>query len=135
MVAETPFFVRAFRSPVDPDRLRAVRESIVTHALEKGLAKERAWDLAAAADELLCNIDEHSGAAWIEISLENDGERTLLRVNDDGRDFDLPAAAEKAAAPTGKRERGLGLFVVKSLARTIEHRRLKDGANETLLQF
>lgn len=135
MVAETPFFVRAFRSPVDPERLRSVRESIVTHALEKGLSRERAWDLAAAADELLCNIDEHSGAGWIEISLEADGDRTLLRVNDDGRDFDLPGAAQKAGPPTGKRERGLGLFVVKSLARSIEHRRLQDGANETLLHF
>lgn len=135
MVAETPFFVRAFRSPVDPERLRSVRESIVTHALEKGLAKERAWDLAAAADELLCNIDEHSGAAWIEISLEKDGDKTLMRVNDDGRSFDVDQAVAKAAAPTGKRERGLGLFLVKSLAHSIEHRRLTDGANETLLQF
>lgn len=135
MVAETPFFVRAFRSPVDPERLRSVRESIVTHALEKGLAKERAWDLAAAADELLCNIDEHSGAAWIEISLENDGDTTTLRVNDDGRDFDVDAAAERSQSPTGKRERGLGLYLVKSLARRIEHRRLADGANETVLQF
>lgn len=135
MVAETPFFVRAFRSPADPDRLRAVREGIVTHALEQGLPRERAWDLASAADELLCNIDEHSGAAWIEVSLETKGDSVLMRVNDDGRDFDLSAAAAEAAAPGGHRERGLGLFVVRSLARSIEHRRLQDGANETLLHF
>lgn len=135
MVQEVPFFVRAFRSPVDPERLRSVRESIVTHALEKGLEQEKAWGLAAAADELLCNIDEFSGAAWIEISLEAHGDQTLLRVNDDGRKFDLGGAAVDASTPTGKQERGLGLFLVKSLARAIEHRRLDDGANETLLHF
>lgn len=127
--------MRAFRAPVDPERLRSVRESIVDQALQKGLAKERAWGLAAAADELLCNIDEHSGAAWIEISLESQGEATVLRVNDDGRHFDLGQAAGAALQPSGKRERGLGLYLVKSLARSIQHRRLDDGANETLLQF
>jgi len=131
----SPFFVRAFRSPVDPARLRTVRESIVLHAIERGLPQERAWEMAAAADELLCNIDEHSGAAWIEISLEQDGEHTLMRVNDDGRDFDLAGAVAAMMAPNNHRERGLGLFVVKSFARSVQHRRLEDGANETVLSF
>lgn len=135
MTAESPFFVRAFRSPVDPDRLRTVREGIVVHAIEHGLPKELAWDIAAAADELLCNIDEHGGAAWIEISLEQDGNETIMRLNDDGRDFDLNAAVEAISLPNTKRERGLGLFVVKSVARSIQHRRLEDGANETRLSF
>jgi anti-sigma regulatory factor (Ser/Thr protein kinase) len=136
MVAlEQPFFVRAFRSPVDPDRLRTVRESIVTHVIERGLPKERAWDMAAAADELLTNIDEHAGAAWIEISLEQAGEQTLLRINDDGRAFNVQAAVEGIVAPNNHRERGLGLFVVKSMAQSVQHRRLDDGANETLLSF
>ena len=135
MTVEQPFFVRAFRSPVDPDRLRTVRESIVMHAIEKGLPKERAWDMAAAADELLCNIDEHAGAAWIEISLEQAGNETLLRINDDGRYFDLNAAVDAITVPNNHRERGLGLYVVKSMARSFRHRRLEDGANETLLSF
>jgi anti-sigma regulatory factor (Ser/Thr protein kinase) len=120
---------------VDPERLRTVRESIVLHALERGLPKERAWDMAAAADELLTNIDEHSGAAWIEISLEQEGERTLLRVNDDGREFDVEAAVNARTAPNNHRMRGLGLFVVRTVAQSVQHRRLDDGANETLLSF
>jgi anti-sigma regulatory factor (Ser/Thr protein kinase) len=135
VVAETPFFVRAFRSPVDPDRLRAVREGIVTHALKQGIPQERAWDLASAADELLCNIDEHGGAAWIEVSVERTADGALLRVNDDGRSFDVVSAAARAQGPLGRQERGLGLYVVQSLARSIEHRRLEDGANETLLHL
>jgi anti-sigma regulatory factor (Ser/Thr protein kinase) len=120
---------------VDPDRLRTVRESIVLHAVERGLPQERAWDMAAAADELLCNIDEHAGAAWIEISLEQEGERTLMRVNDDGREFDVASAISGIQAPNNHRERGLGLFVVKSVTHSVKHRRLEDGANETLLSF
>lgn len=135
MTLEQPFFVRAFRSPVDPDRLRTVRESIVTHVIERGLPKERAWDMAAAADELLTNIDEHAGAAWIEISLEQAGERTILRINDDGRAFDVEKAVGAIVEPNNHRERGLGLFVVKSMAQSVQHRRLDDGANETLLSF
>jgi anti-sigma regulatory factor (Ser/Thr protein kinase) len=135
MVAESPFFVRAFRAPVDPERLRSVRESIVQHALDAGLPQTKAWDLASAADELLCNIDEHSGAGWMEISLEHGPNGTKMRLNDDGRDFDLAVAAEGADAPTGRRDRGLGLFVVKQLASSIQRRRLADGANETLLMF
>lgn len=135
MASGTPFFVRAFRSPVDPERLRSVRESIVQHALGIGLPQERAWDVASAADELLCNIDEHSGAAWMEISLEQGPSGPQLRLNDDGRDFDLSGAARDAAEPAGHRERGLGLYVVRQLARSIEHRRLPDGANETVLHF
>jgi anti-sigma regulatory factor (Ser/Thr protein kinase) len=135
LTLEQPFFVRAFRSPVDPDRLRTVRESIVTHVIERGLPKERAWDMAAAADELLTNIDEHAGAAWIEISLEDAGELTLLRINDDGRPFDVGAAIASISAPNNHRERGMGLYVVKSMAQSVQHRRLEDGANETLLSF
>lgn len=138
MVAEMPFFVRAFRSPVDPERLRSVREGIVQHALERGLSRERAWDLASAADELLCNIDEHAAAAWMEVSVEMGEDGPLLRISDDGRPFDLNAAVEGAAdkvKPGRWKERGLGLLVVSRLARSIQHRRSDDGANETVLSF
>lgn len=135
MVAAGPFFVRAFRSPVDPDRLRAVREGIVAQALARGMPSSRAWDLAAVADELLCNIEEHAGAGWIEISLEEDGGGTLLRLNDDGRDFDVAAAVVQAPGPEGRRERGLGLHLVRSVARVVRHRRTDQGANETLVHL
>jgi anti-sigma regulatory factor (Ser/Thr protein kinase) len=137
MVDALPFFVRAFRSPVDPDRLRLVRENIVAHALEKGLPQTQAWDLASAADELLCNIDEHSGAAWMEVAVELGEDGPRLRISDDGRPFNVQAATLAAAdsLPRGGRDRGLGLVVVARMARSVEHRRLDDGANETVLSF
>jgi anti-sigma regulatory factor (Ser/Thr protein kinase) len=135
MTQESPFFIRAFRTPVDPERLRSVRESIIQHALQAGLEKERAWDLASVADELLCNVDEHSGAAWMELSLERGPEGIRMRLNDDGREFDLKGAMQAAGEPSGRRDRGLGLFVVRQLVKSVERRRMADGANETLLHF
>jgi len=136
MTAAVPFFVRAFRAPVTPARLRSVREGLLQEALAQGIPEPKAWDLAAAADELLCNIEEHSNARWMEISAETgeDGE-TVLRICDDGRAFDVTQAVGKAPGPSGWRERHLGLWMVKRLANAMESRRSDDGANEILIRF
>jgi len=136
MAPAVPIFVRAFRAPVTPARLRAVREALLAEAMVHGFSQELAWSLSAAADELLCNIEEHGTAGWMEISVEM-GEHgaPLLRICDDGGLFDTAAAALKAPGPAPHRERRLGLWMVQQFAGRVEHRRLPGGANETLLTF
>jgi anti-sigma regulatory factor (Ser/Thr protein kinase) len=136
MAPSSPFFVRAFRAPVTPARLRSVRDGLLQEALARGVPEPKAWDLFAAADELLCNIEEHSNARWMEISAEqgDDGE-AVLRIVDDGRDFDVSKASIKAPGPSGWRERHLGLWMVARLARAMESRRSPEGGNEILIRF
>lgn len=136
MAPAVPFFVRAFRAPVTPARLRSVREGLLQEALNQGIVEEKAWNLVAAADEILCNIEEHSNARWMEISAERSDEgEAVLRICDDGHDFDISKAAAKAPGPSGWRERHLGLWMVKRLASAMESRRSPEGANEILIRF
>ena len=68
------------------------------------LAPEEELAIYRVAQEGLTNAVRHSGGRQIELRLEREGDRLVLRVCDDGAG---PGAVEEGAGLTGMRERAL----------------------------
>jgi signal transduction histidine kinase len=69
------------------------------------LAPEAAAALYRVAQESLRNIERHSGARQVHLTLVHGANHVALDVEDDGRGFDLREAAE--------RRPGMGLFAMR----------------------
>lgn len=69
------------------------------------LPREAAAALYRVAQESIRNIERHSGAGHVHITLLQRPDCVSLDIEDDGRGFDLPEAAE--------RRPGMGLFAMR----------------------
>ncbi len=74
------------------------------------LDQDRAALLYRVAREALTNTVKHAGAGAVELTLTQDGERTVLTVRDDGRGFD-----PESASPDGH----LGLRIMRDTVRVV----------------
>ena len=122
--------------PFEAEKFRDARDEVLASCLRQGIAREHAWDLSAAADELLCNVLEHSGAQWLDLGVCQHAVSGMLRLRllDDGQRFDVALAAEKAPELAGDgNQRHLGLVAVKSVSRDLSYRQLPQGCNELVL--
>ena len=70
--------------------------------LDRGLSSANALHLYRIAQEAVSNAAQHGGADHVEITLATDGERGMLRIEDDGSGFN-PALLES---------KGLGLRIM-----------------------
>ena len=131
------FFVESLHPPLGAEGVRDLRDSLLEKALQAGVTEEQAWKLAAAADELVCNLEEHGNAGSLGLSAElTEGHEPLrLRIRDNGQGFNLVRAAAMAEGPTGRQERGLGLWMVRQATRSLSQERTAAGENETVLEF
>jgi anti-sigma regulatory factor (Ser/Thr protein kinase) len=131
------FFSESLSPPLGAQGLRGLVDGLLKSALEAGLAKESAWRLAAAADELLSNLEEHGNANRLELSADlPQGHQPLrLRLLDNSRSFNLMRAVASAEEPDGWQERGLGLWMVRQAARSLSRERTPRGENETIVEF
>lgn len=87
-----------------------------THGEPRPLSGDEQIAVYRVAQESLSNVVRHAGAGQVEIELAF-GERTTLRVRDDGRGFDPERDA--GLGLTGMRERALlagGRLAIESLA-------------------
>src|SRR5579863_5867430 len=97
------FFQQRLLKPFDVKAVRQAREELVKSCLKQGVSNEQAWDLSAAADELICNVIEHSNAGWLDMGVcQNAADGMLrLRLLDNGERFDVAMAADKAPEAAG----------------------------------
>jgi PAS domain S-box-containing protein len=72
------------------------------HALERGLSSANALHLYRIAQEAVTNAAQHGHADNVEITLRQDGDRGLLRIEDNGGGFNLAQNQSK----------GLGLRIM-----------------------
>src|SRR6202035_2867399 len=99
---------------------------------------ENAWDLSAAADELLCNVMVHSGALWLDLGVCQNAFDGMLRLRllDDGERFDVALAAERAPAQAAEGiERHMGLEMIRGVSKDLSYRQLPEGSNELVLSL
>jgi len=94
-----------------------------------------AYRVQLVLEEVLSNVIRHGfadeGEHEIEVRIGYDGRDVEVRVSDDGASFD-PAAAPEVDVDGALDDRpvgGLGIHLVKSVAKQIEHRRA-EGRNE-----
>jgi anti-sigma regulatory factor (Ser/Thr protein kinase) len=129
--------VRLMR-PFDAVKFREAREEIVASCLRQGIAEVNAWDLSAAADELLCNVLEHSEAQWLDLGVCQNAANGMVRLRllDDGQRFDVALATEHAEEAAGDGNgRHMGLVMIKGVSKDLRYEQRPDGGNELVLSL
>jgi anti-sigma regulatory factor (Ser/Thr protein kinase) len=132
------FFQVKLRRPFEPKAFRAAREGLLEACGRQGVYEDQAWDLAAAADELLCNVLEHSDAAWLDLGACQEATQGTLRLRliDNGRRFDVAAEAAKIPKKLpADQEWHLGLAMLSGIGKAMSYRELPEGGNELTLSL
>ena len=122
-------FTYRLETPFTTDKIRAMREAQLKLCESNGVPEAIMWDVVALADELVCNIIEHSNATWMEFKLAfQPDEEPLLTFKDNGEAFDPTAPKDLPE----QHERGMGLGMIRNIAHDVTYRRLTDGVNQIL---
>jgi anti-sigma regulatory factor (Ser/Thr protein kinase) len=133
----TLFFDEVLRTPAGPDAVRNIRVHLLERALGAGVDESEAWKMAAVADELVSNMEEHGNAKWVRVQAElPQGKDPLrLRLKDNSSGFNLVLATAEANPPTGDNDRGLGMWLIRQATRSLRQQRTAKGETETILEF
>ncbi len=132
------FYQSRLHRPFETESFREAREALLESCLRQGIPEVQAWDLAAAADELLCNVLEHSDAEWIDLGVCQNAVDGMLRLRmlDNGQRFDVALAAESSDAAAGDgNNRHMGLVMIKGVSTGLSYRQLPEGGNELVLSL
>ena len=131
MALPTPGSSRTFSLVVRNERREVGRlmERIEKVAAEWGLSEDDTVNLNLILDEFVSNVIRHGfedeGEHDIPVTLDLDGDVVNIRIEDDGRPFNpLEAPPPDLDLPIEERPLGgLGIFIARSLADTVEYRR------------
>ncbi len=129
MMKEQPKDLVKLTIPAKADYVGVVRLAVSGVATRMGFSYDDIEDLKLAVAEACTNVVDHAYSGQVgEISVYCDifADRLQIRVLDHGASFDI-VSAEKKAGPVSKntpleslRERGLGLYLMKSLMDRVE---------------
>lgn len=97
---------------------------------------ETASRIQICADEIVSNIVKYSHAKTIGIYYKLENNEVVLEFEDDGMLYDPMKSAEPdiALSPAKRSIGGLGLFMVKKIASSVEYTE-KDGRNNIRIVF
>lgn len=128
--------LRRFESAFGPEAVDQLRDWLAHELRVAGVSSDLAYSVLTLADEVCCNVLEHSDAHWLELGLEAGGANGAigLQVRDDGSPFDPTRAlppAEGAVVQPGQ-DRKLGLYMMSRLGEHLKYRR-EGGVNELRL--
>ena len=124
----------------DLKELAAIAEQVDEFCGQREIAPAVAYQVNLSLDELLTNTINYGyedGARHeIRIDLSIDGDRLIVRIEDDARQFDLTDSdPNRADTDSGLDERmpgGLGIFLVHQMMDTVSYRR-ENNRNVVLL--
>lgn len=129
---------KRLQRPFNGAEISAIRREILDDCQAQGLPNSLGWDLVSTADELLCNVWEHSRADWVDFEMNLDPARGTAHmvIRDNGRGFDFEAAVARAEEAAGNgTNRKMGLMLVKRTVDEMRFRRRPEGINELTLEL
>lgn len=115
------------------EHMDRLHDELRGHLSRAGIDGPSAYVLQTVADEMVCNILEHSSALWIELEIHPVGEKVALMIRDNGEPFDpLPAMRANTPQQQALRSdpRNLGLYMAGQLGKEWVYRRLQGGVNQ-----
>lgn len=88
-----------------------------------------------AVDEIFSNIARYSGAKFARMGLQAEGNRAVIRFEDDGRPFDPVTAPEPDITLSAEKRKtgGLGIYMVKNMMDRMEYT-YSGGFNHLVLE-
>lgn len=130
----------------DTANLATVREFIQDAVSQSALPKEHLNKVVLAVDEAVANTIQHGydgrEDGKIEIIVEADGERFMIRIVDDGLTFDASEGVKRTAKLNlnahidSGNKRGLGLFIMRKVMDEVRYSSREGRLNElTLVKF
>lgn len=118
------------------DEIPSICDKVKEFCEEHGVSDEKYHDIILIIDEVATNVisyaypdgEEHLFSLDIDV---NEKGRICIKLTDDGIPFN-PLQQESADTDSSLEERqigGLGIFIVKHLAETVEYSRMDDKNN------
>jgi len=100
-------------------------DALESHLLAAGAPMSAVSAVMIAADDVLSNVLDHSGAGDVTVTAAVRDRRLLVEVTDDGAPFDpTTAAAPDIDLPIDEREvGGLGVLLVRQLMDEVRYER------------
>lgn len=123
-----PFHLRL---PAALDEVAALQDAIEAWSGAQGIPQAVATRLQLVAEEVAANVAMHGhGATFFELTVTAAPTELRLALLDDGPAYDpLAQAAPDTAASLEQRDAGgLGIHLIRTLARDVRHERL-EGRN------
>lgn len=111
--------------------VKVIRQQVQSEATSKGLGPQQGFMLLFVVDEVVCNVMEHSRAAWAELKVEANSAGFRLQMTDDGVPFDLAGQVKSTVGQDlkGQDDRRLGLNLIGRLVDDLRYDRTPEGLN------
>ena len=130
--------------PGDLSYLQVARQSLIDFCNKAGLPKTPTAELEMAVDEACTNIIEHAyrqttapaASQGLRMNLIQQKDRVVVELVDfgDGFDFDTQEAIDPERYLAEKRERGLGMFIIKNFVDNSHYERDPGQGNRLRLE-
>ncbi len=121
------------RLVADPGAVTLLLDRLEAFAEAADLPARAGYRLAMICEELAANVVSHGAAAtpsatFFTVGVRRRGDELDLRLEDDGPPFNpLTLAPPDTDSPMEMREvGGLGIHIVRSMARTVSYERIDD---------
>jgi anti-sigma regulatory factor (Ser/Thr protein kinase) len=125
-----------FVSVFGPDEVSRLRDKVGSSLELLGVERYQIHRLVSIADELVCNILEHSSAAWVELGIEPGETSVKMHLRDDGAAFDSAEAIRTSSLEDSSDEgRHLGHYMVRQMATYYGYLREEPGVNRLDLEI
>ena len=130
---------RTLRLQADLGRLAEVRRFVREVAPAVGADDRTVIDLVQAVDEWVTNVVVHGyrgSPGPVDVELERDAASIIVRVSDLAPVFDPGVAPRFDPSVPLERRRlgGMGIYLMRDLMDSIEHRPLPGGGNEVTMR-
>jgi nitrate/nitrite-specific signal transduction histidine kinase len=99
-----------------------------------GVRAAQVHQLVSVADELICNILEHSKASWVEVGMAMNGLDVRMVLRDDGEAFDTAESIQDSSLERSFDDRHLGHYMVRQMASRVLYGR-EGGVNRLELEI
>lgn len=132
--------MESLKKPARLEHLEEILAFVSTRAREQGMGEKRILEVELALEESLVNIVHYAypeGIGTVEVRCSPAGQGKLrIEIRDQGIPFDIfsRSAPDLDAAVEDRAVGGLGIFLIRQLARTAEYRR-EGGTNVLSLLF
>ena len=125
--------------PARLDACAEVRAFVRGRAAELGADETATTDLVQAVDEWVTNVVVHGyrgSPGPVDVELERDAASIIVRVSDLAPVFDPGVAPRFDPSVPLERRRlgGMGIYLMRDLMDSIEHRPLPGGGNEVTMR-
>jgi anti-sigma regulatory factor (Ser/Thr protein kinase) len=130
----TPPMSGHLRIDADLARLADIRRFVRDRATAADAPIECLEDLVQAVDEASTNVIVHGyrgGAGWLDIGIELEADRFIVRLEDEARPFDPTSVPEPdlSVPPMARKPGGMGIHLMRESTDALSYRPRPGGGN------